>query len=110
MTFAAICLSTSLARGSALDGRAVLALDHHVHLGNVHALLLPAAGVGQPLQHLNDHDIRVLDVHPRVTRRDRQIEIPVFVHGRGPYEGHVYVQEIVIVPAQVAVQHGLIVA
>ena len=29
-----------------LDGRAVLALDYHVHLGDVYALLLAAQGAG----------------------------------------------------------------
>ena len=93
-----------------LDGRAVLALDYHVHLGDVYALLLAAQGAGQLFQDLDDDDVRVFDVCAGVARADGEVEVAVLVHGRRAYEGDVYVQEIVIVPAQVAVEHGLVVA
>ena len=102
-------LRVHLARRAAgqLDGRAVLALDHQVDLGDVHALLLAAHGAGQTLEHLYDHDVRVVYVRAGVARGDGEVEVAVLVHRRGADEGHVYVQEGVVEPAQVAVEHGL---
>ena len=105
-------LRVHLAGGAAgqLDGRAVLALDDHVDLGDVDALLLAAVDAGQALEHLYHDDVGVVYVRPRVAGGDGEVEVAVLVHGRGADEGDVYVQEVVVVPAQVAVQHGLVVA
>ena len=93
-----------------LDGRAVLALDHHVNLGDMHALLLAAHGVRQALEDLDYDDIRVVYVDARVAGGDGEVEVTVLVHGRRADEGDVDVQEVVVEPAQVAVEHGLVIA
>ena len=81
-----------------------LALDHKVHLGDVHAFFAAAQADRKLLVHL--HDDRLGLLYHRAGRRveQREIEVAVLVHGRRRQHADVDFERLAIVTRLVAIE------
>ena len=80
-------------------------LDYHVDVGDMDALVISAVDLGQVRVNLQNYLVRAAYHVQTRARGDGEVEVAVPVHGRGADEGDVDVQELPVIPGEVAEYH-----
>ena len=84
----------------------MLALHDHVYIADVDTFILAAIDPRQVFIHFQDHNIRLIQHRAGRGIADREIEIPMLIHGRHTHDGHVHREELGVIPAQITEHHG----
>ena len=84
----------------------VVPLDHHRDVGDVDTLVVRAVDARQVRVYLQDYLVRAAYHVQAGAGADGEVEVAVLVHRRGADEGHVDVQELAVIPGEVAEYHG----